>query len=367
VNEKFICRRHFLRETALLAGLGVSVTTAEDALASGTKATLPKATAAKLPPWRGVNLLEKFMMPENKRYLETDFAWLQELGFNFVRLPMDYRCWIDGNDWTTFREDTFKEIDEAVAFGEKYGIHVLLCFCRAPGHAGGEPKEPKDLWTDDEAQRVCAMHWSRFAERYQGIPNTRLSFNLFNEPVQIPQEVHRHVVERMVEAIRAHDKERLIICDGRNYGRTAPKELLGLDVAAATHCYDPYPMTHYKAPWAKDSDKFDPPTYPMKDIGVVWNKEYLGRRMASWKELQSKHMGVMVGEFGAFNKTPHALVLSWMRDCLDLWKDAGWGWALWNFRGSFGFLDSERSDVKYEDFHGQKLDRAMLEVLKVGM
>ncbi len=367
MNRSVISRRQFLGETALLAGLGTAVTRAEDALARDMQDKLPKATAAKLPPWRGVNLLEKFMLPGNQRFPETDFAWLQELGFNFARLPMDYRCWIEGDDWTRFREETFKEIDEAIAFGEKYGVHLLLCFCRAPGHGGFEPKEPKDLWSDEEAQRVCALHWARFAERYHGIPNTRLSFNLFNEPVLVRPEVHRRVVERMTEAIRKHDRKRLVICDGRNYGRIPPEELLGLHVAAATHCYDPFPLTHYKAPWVKDSDKFELPAYPMKESGALWNKEKLRSRMKPWEKLQAHHMGVMVGEFGAFNKTPHAPVLAWMRDCLDVWKEAGWGWALWNFRGSFGFLDSERDDVAYEDFHGHKLDRAMLEVLKAGM
>ena len=37
-------------------------------------------------------------------------------------------------------------------------------------------------------------------------------------------------------------------------------------------------------------------------------------------------VGVMVGEFGAFNRTPHKVVLSWLRDNLDLRKEAGRGW-----------------------------------------
>jgi endoglucanase len=53
-----------------------------------------------------------------------------------------------------------------------------------------------------------------------------------------------------------------------------------------------------------------------------------------------------------------------MRDCLTLWKEAGWGWALWNFRGPFGILDSRRADVAYEDFHGHQLDRKMLTLLR---
>ncbi len=72
----------------------------------------------------------------------------------------------------------------------------------------------------------------------------------------------------------------------------------------------------------------------------------------------------MVGEFGAFNHTPHPVVLRWMGDCLANWKDAGWGWAMWNFRGSFGILDSGRADVVYEDFQGHKLDRKMLDLLR---
>jgi endoglucanase len=35
-------------------------------------------------------------------------------------------------------------------------------------------------------------------------------------------------------------------------------------------------------------------------------------------------------------------------------------------RGSFGVLDSGRTDVQYEDFRGHKLDREMLKVLQNG-
>jgi len=52
-----------------------------------------------------------------------------------------------------------------------------------------------------------------------------------------------------------------------------------------------------------------------------------------------------------------------MNDLLALWKELGWGWSLWNLRGSFGVLDSGRSDVRYESYNGHLLDRAMLELL----
>ncbi len=40
------------------------------------------------------------------------------------------------------------------------------------------------------------------------------------------------------------------------------------------------------------------------------------------------------------------------------------GWALWELRGGYGVLDSNRPDVEYEDFRGHKLDRKMLELLQ---
>jgi len=83
-----------------------------------------------------------------------------------------------------------------------------------------------------------------------------------------------------------------------------------------------------------------------------------------WKKLESMGIGVMVGEFGSFQFTPHAVVLRWMEDLLANWQEAGWGFALWNFRGSFGIVDSGRTDVAYENFNGHKLDRKMLELLQ---
>ncbi len=73
-----------------------------------------------------------------------------------------------------------------------------------------------------------------------------------------------------------------------------------------------------------------------------------------------------VGEWGAHSSTPHNVVLAWMKDCLQNWKDAGMGWALWNLRGDFGVLDSRRLDVRYENFKGHRLDREMLQVLQQG-
>lgn len=75
-------------------------------------------------------------------------------------------------------------------------------------------------------------------------------------------------------------------------------------------------------------------------------------------------VGVHCEEGGCFRETPHAVFLSWFRDVLEILHDLGIGYALWNFRGAFGMLDSGRKDVAYKDWHGHCLDADLLELLK---
>ncbi len=258
-----------------------------------------------------------------------------------------------------------KEIDEAVDYGRRYGVHVNLNLHRAPGYCVNPPREPFSLWKDDEALDACARHWALFAHRYKGIPNQELSFNLLNEPAEISAETYIRVVKRLVEAIREEDPDRLIIVDGLRWGRQPVFGLADLGVGQSTRGYDPMRISHYRASWVAGSDRWDEPAWPLAEGDGTWDKERLRRkRIKPWKDLEARGVSVHVGEWGAFNQTPHHVVLAWMRDCLELWKEAGWGWALWNFRGSFGILDSGRQDVSYEDWHGHKLDRDMLELLQ---
>jgi len=358
-------RRDALRLTCMT--LGLAVPACRSAWAAAPTRTLPDATPQHLPRWRGFNLLNKFRAGGQKPFDERDFADIAELGFDFVRLPLDYRCWTDAAQPTTLKEPILKEIDHAVALGRKHGVHVQINFHRAPGFTVAKPPEPMSLWTGPEMLEVCALHWATFAARYQGVPNTLISFNLFNEPDnKVKPEDHRRVVERVAGAIRDRDPNRLIVCDGRGWATQPPVELIGLNVAAALHDYNPMPLTHYKASWVNWDESWPDPIWPLtQNDGKAIGRGTIARELIKpWKDFEAKGVGVMVGEFGVHNQTPHRYVLSWMNDALAEFNKAGWGWALWNFTGSFGVCDSGRYDVAYETWHDRKLDRGMLELLQ---
>ena len=355
-------RRQFIRTSALAAaGVAGGVRCAG---ASGEPLPLP--SPSHLPRWRGFNLLEKFNGGHSEAFRESDFEWIAELGFDFVRLPLSYHCWADPKDWLNLKEPALKEIDQAVAFGAKHKVHVNINFHRAPGYCVNPPGERLDLWSNEEALEACAFHWAHFAKRYAGIANDRVSFDLLNEPADLPEATYARVVKRLVEAIRSEDPKRLIIADGLAWGTKPVPALAGLGIGQSTRGYEPMQISHFRASWIRGSDQWPVPTWPLrtKDGKTVDRARAQAQRIQPWKALEERGVGVHVGEWGAFNRTPHPVVLAWMKDCLILWKEAGWGWSLWNFRGGFGVMDSDRADVTYEDFRGHKLDREMLTLLQ---
>lgn len=340
--------------------------------------------ADRIPRWRGFNLQGRFAMPgrpsTGPAFDEFDFAAMAEWGFDFVRLPLNYWAWGDRSDWTVIREEPLKEIDRAIDLGRQHGIHVNLNFHRCPGYCiNGRELEPADLFSGTAAQRqraldATAFHWRAFARRYKGVPNRQVSFDLVNEPPKMRsyegylEERYVEIVKGLAAAIREIDRNRLIVADGINIGQSPVMGIADLGLVQSTRGYLPKAVSHYTATWVpKDEfESFDPPAWPMRDAqGNTWDRERLHREyILPYAPLVQKGVQVHVGEWGVFNATPHHVALAWMEDSLALWKQAGWGFSLWNLRGQFGVLDSGRQDVAYEDYKGHKLDRTMLELLR---
>jgi endoglucanase len=360
-------RREFLKCAAggaalvLLKGCGFKSPTVPSAAPKKAE-----EMAANLPRWRGFNLVEMADEGRNRSYHEEYFEWMKDWGFDFARLPLNYKTWTKANDWLVPVEPELDRIDKAVDYGRQYGVHINIAFHRAPGYCVNPPAEPLSLWTDSEALDVCRQHWALFARRYKGIPSEQVSFNLINEPAT-GEESYDRVVRALVAAIRQEDPDRLIIADGLSWAKMPVPSLADLGIAQSTHCYVPKPLAQYRNSDDPQASTWSVPTWPLDlgDKGGVWDSARLQRTCINlWVRLQKLGVGVHVGEFGCSWRTPHPVVLAWMSDLLSLWKQAGWGWALWQFSGNWGIMDSRRRDVAYEDFHGHKLDRKMLELLR---
>ena len=325
--------------------------------------------------WRGFNLLGMFRCPTiglkpdprvDGHFLEWEFRALRDWGFNFARLPIDYRILVSGDSWTNLDEKKMAFVDEAVEWGRRYGIHVQIAFHRIPGYCILDQTEAFPLGTSPVAQEAACALWAAFARRWKGVPNEVVSFNLFNEPTRHTQGAnYLPLVRMLIKAIRDVDSERFIMVDGNRCARDPLPELYGIpSVGQAFRGYTPHALTHYGADFLGDMPN-EPPKWPLAPgYGNEWHRTAPEETVAAYQEAIDAGELCMVGEFGCRPDTPHDVALAWMEHCLRLWRSKNLGWALWNMRGTFGILDSGRKDVVYEDYCGHKLDRKMLELLR---
>ncbi len=378
-------RRIFLRNTSLAAA---AVTLA------GPKvmATPPPAQKNKLPRWKGFNLLDLFSPtpprnPGSNKTTEDDLKWMSDWGFDFIRIPMAYPRYlsfdrsrdINKDEMLNFDPKVLEEIDELISMAHKYNLHVSLNLHRGPGYCiNAGFHEPFNLWKDKEAQDAFYAHWGMWAERYKNISPDKLSFDLLNEPAYIedmndqfaqkgpvPGDIYRKVAGEASKVIWKANKERLIVADGNSGGSNVIPELADMNIAQSCRAYYPHYVSHYQASWVwKDPSQAPMPVWPGTIDGKQFGRPQLEEFYKPWIELVGKGVGVHCGEGGCYNKTPHPVFLAWFGDILDILTQHKIGYALWNFRGDFGILDSRRTDIEYIDWYGHKLDSKLLEMLK---
>jgi len=328
----------------------------------------------RIPRWRGFNLTALTGGQRGRTFPEADFEWMAKWGFDFARLPLSYWAWSSPHDWMKIDPEAIAPVDQAIEFGRRYGIHINLNLHRIPGYCvNGRELEPYKLFDSprssmERALEAALHHWRFFAERYRNIPAAHLSFDLLNEPpFMADQSRYLEIARALIGAIRESSPDRIIVVDGADIGQTPVLGLLDEGIVQSTRGYLPKMVSHYTATWVphREFESFDKPTWPMLDQhGVLWDREKLRHELIdTWKPLVDRGAPIHVGEWGCYTRTPHAACLGWMGDLLALWKEAGWGWSMWNLRGDFGILDSGRPDVAYENFRGHKLDRQMLELL----
>lgn len=302
---------------------------------------------------------------------EKALDFLAATGFNFVRLPANYRTWTKDFDYFHPDESILKCIDGYLNACRSRGFQMSLNLHRAPGYCiNNNHLEKHNLWQDPIAQDAFVFQWEMFAERYQGVPSELLSFDLVNEPPSVGQygltrENHAALIRRVAAAIRAIDPAREIVIDGLGGGHLAMPELADLGVVHSGRGYQPMPVSHYKASWWDGHAAAPEPLYPgVLWDGKVWDRDTLREFYLPWREVEAAGARVHIGECGCYNKTPNDIALRWLSDLFGLYKEFGWGYALWNFAGDFGIVEHGRPGAVYEEVHGYQVDRALLEILQ---
>jgi aryl-phospho-beta-D-glucosidase BglC (GH1 family) len=296
--------------------------------------------------------------------------FLAQTGFNFVRIPCDYRFWTKDFDYFHPDQAVFEYLDRYLAACQARGLHLSLNLHRAPGYCiNGNHLEKHNLWLDPLAQDAFVFLWETFATRYQGVPASQLSFDLVNEPPEVGQyglsrENHAQIMRRTAAAIRQIDPQRQIIIDGLGGGHLAMPELADLGALHSGRGYQPMPVSHYQANWWPGYDQAPEPVYPgLEWDGRTWTLETLRQYYQPWRGVETLGAQVFIGEFGCYNQTPHEIAIRWFRDLFTVFKEAYWGFALWEFDGPFGIINHNRPGARFETYLGYQVDRDLLDLM----
>ncbi|MBO9199299.1 MULTISPECIES: glycoside hydrolase family 5 protein [Niastella] len=345
----------------------------------------------KLPKWKGFNIPDYFQ--PDPEYVggntpEEFFKWVADWGFDFIRMPVAYptylnikahQKYINADDVYKIDESKANQIEKTIYLAQKYGLHVSLNLHRAPGFCVSNGyHEPYNLWKQKDAQDAFNYHWSFWAKRFKNVSTQKISFDLVNEPcyredvndtnsktTAVPGATYRAVAQAAALAIRKENPKFYVIADGNMGGTDPVSELIDLNIAQSCRGYVPYEISHYKAPWVFPDPAYQPkPVWPGDMGGNYYSKATMEEYYKPWIDLAKKGVGVHCGECGCWKETPHNVFLAWFGDVLDILASNGIGFALWELKGDFGLLNSNRSDIQYENWYGYKLDRKLLTMLQ---
>ncbi|MEE4216231.1 MAG: glycoside hydrolase family 5 protein [Xanthomonadales bacterium] len=291
---------------------------------------------------------------------EKDIAYIAELGFEHVRMPIDeMQMW---DEQGRRDEDAFEILHNAIRWSLANDLKVVVDLHILRSHHFNA--EDKPLWTDPAEQEQFIDLWRSLSEALNGYPTATVVYELMNEPVADDPEDWNRLVAKAFAAIRELEPERTVVIGSNRWqGAETFDELVVPDdrrIILSYHFYEPFIFTHYKTSWNFMKDYDGKVRYPGMSLseeqfqalpdnlkqelerfaGKSFNKQALLELME--KPLRrAKELGLPLycGEYGVFNAAPLEDELRWYRDVLEIFEENGVSHANWNYKSDqFGFV-----------------------------
>lgn len=321
---------------------------------------------------RGINASEWFAQSPNdysaartNRYTDArDIALMAHLGFDHVRLSIDavplvqYPRAADG-----LNADFVARLDRAVDAILSNGMAVEIDLHPEDGYK-------QQLRSGDYAVDELTMIWRKLAAHYAGRDPDRVFFEILNEPEVNDPYRWAGIQARLAAAIRQAAPRNTLIATGANYSNL--QDLLALhpladpNVIYNFHFYEPHEFTHQGASWGVTWWSYThgipyPPTDSTMQallpevpdaadrfaLESYWLDRWDAHRIrmmidaaAAWAH--ENDVPLICNEFGAYRNSSDAVSrANWIHDVRTAFEADGIGWAMWDYRGSFGVVTKQ--------------------------
>lgn len=155
----------------------------------GKRFDRPRNIEAVIRELTGSVYANSFWKKFRENYITSeDIRYMAELGYNSVRLPINWRVIMEDEPGIVWKEDGFRLIDRFLDWCEAYGIYAFLDLHGAPGGQTGHNIDDSiddfpRLFTDKDSWEKGIAIWRELAVRYSGREIVG-GYDLLNEPLR---------------------------------------------------------------------------------------------------------------------------------------------------------------------------------------
>ncbi len=261
-------------------------------------------------------------------FSDKDAKFIQSLGLNTLRLPVNYRHFEDDMAPFEIKESGFKHLDRVIDLCTTHGIFTIIDLHALPGcqnqdwHSDNATHQAL-FWQHKHFQDRVVHLWEVFAKRYKDNPWVA-GYNPINEPADPIEKKIEPYYRRLVDAIRAIDPHHIIFLEGNRFSRDF--QMFGDPLPNVVYSNHHYPLPGF----------IDGGPYPGKSRGEYFDREVVADH---WLE-RSRYMldndlPIWTGEFGpVYLGDPEADAMRYqvLKDQLDLFDHYQVHWAIWTYK-----------------------------------
>ena len=327
------------------------------------------AWGTEAPFSRGVNLSNWLQASSAQnvhfaKFGRTDFAQIQQLGCDVVRLPISLHAMTSGPPDYRIDPLLYSFLDQIADWADELGLHLIL---------DNHSFDPA-VSTSPDIGDVLVPVWTQLAAHFAAHP-AQLYYEILNEPHGISDAAWNAIQQQVIDAIRQVDQQHAIVVGPANWNSFRNLQRMPVfaddNLVYTFHFYEPFVFTHQGASWTNPSlvplrgvpfpyEQARMPTLPSSLQGT-WVGTALGnysqegtitqvRILIDEASAFQKDRGVPLfcGEFGVYspNSDNRDRVL-WYEVVRQHMEDRGIAWTIWDYRGGFGLFE-RGSDELFE-------------------
>jgi endoglucanase len=261
-------------------------------------------------------------------FTAPDAEYIQSMGLNLIRIPINYHQFEDDMNPRVIRKDAFKSLDKVIELCAKHHIYTIIDLHALPGSQNqhwhsDNPTHKASFWDHKDFQDRAAYLWTVIAQRYKNQPWVA-GYDLINEPAEPTGKKLFPYYKRLHDAVRKVDPRHILFLEGDRYA---------VDFSTFTEVWPNVVYTNhdYAVPgFIRGGD------YPGYTGDRYFDKDTLERDFLKKSEFMfTRHVPLWVGEFGPVytgNPTKDEMRYQALKDQLAYYNKYKVSWCIWLYK-----------------------------------